>query len=99
VIISVDVERKKQKLFTGVAITPPRNFNTDDYAIVPETLSFRLEIPESQVDSFGVDQFVISFKRPLPLRDSTKAAIRWFLPENVEVVGPKLDSLLIIPKS
>lgn len=96
VTVSVDVEPKKQKMFSAVAITPPRNFNTDKFAIVPDTLSFVLEIPESQVDSFGVQDFVISFKRPPILQDSARAAVRWLLPDNVRVVGPMLDSVLIV---
>lgn len=99
VTVSTDVEAKRQKMFSGVAITPPRNFSTDKFAIVPDTISFVLEIPESQIDSFGVDDLVISFKRPPILQDSVKAAVRWLLPDNVRVVGPMLDSLLIVSKS
>lgn len=98
VVVTAEVEPKRQKAFLGVPITPPRTFNSKKYSIVPDTFSFVLEIPSSQIDSFSVNDFVISFKPPPIMRDSVRSAVRWLLPENVKVVGPMLDSLLIVTK-
>jgi hypothetical protein len=98
VTIFVEVEPKREKLFAGVSIEPPSRFDLDRFAYVPETLSLRLEIPESMVDSFTIDSFDLYFKQPAILRDSVRTPLRLNLPDKVSVVGALLDSVLIVPR-
>ncbi|MCK4856541.1 MAG: hypothetical protein KAT58_01085 [candidate division Zixibacteria bacterium] len=98
VLVTIEVEVKRQKIFSEVAVIPPRNFKSKRFSYLPDTLSLTLEIPQSQVDSFTVNDFRVTFKSPPILKDSARAEIRYDLPENVGIVGPKPDSLLILAK-
>ncbi|MFH2056010.1 MAG: hypothetical protein ABIJ61_08640, partial [bacterium] len=84
--------------FDSVAVQPPKGFNLEKFRIEPETMTVVLEIPGSQVDSFTVADFEISFKRPAILRDSVRAALKTTLPDNVSIVSPLVDSVLILSR-
>lgn len=99
VIVRINVEMKMQKTFESVRIISPRNFNSNEFQFIPDSISISLEIPESQVDSFTIKDFQVTFNRPQIMTDSIKAALIYSLPQNVEVIGPVVDSLLIIRKS
>lgn len=98
VLLQLAVEPKRTRQFDSVAVQPPRGFNLDKFKVEPETITVVLEIPGSEVDSFSVEDFEISFKRPPILRDSVRAALKTTLPDNVSIVSPLVDSVLILSR-
>jgi YbbR domain-containing protein len=98
VTVKINVEPRKQKTFSDIAITPPGALNLNDYDLIPSHLTLVLGFPQSKYDSLTAANVAISFTRPPSLRDSTRVAIRYILPGFAEILGAHPDSLLIVHK-
>jgi hypothetical protein len=98
VTVSVEIEGSRQKAFSNLAIIPPPGFPSGRYDIVPAHVTFVVEIPQSKYSQVTTDKIGVSFRRPLLVGDSVRAAVEYTLPPGVQIAGTRLDSVTLIKK-
>lgn len=98
VTVRVEIEGSRQKAFSNLAIIPPAGFPSGRYDIVPAHLTFVVDIPESKFGLVTSDNIGVSFRRPLLVGDTLRAAIEYTLPSGVRIVGARVDSVTLIKK-
>jgi YbbR domain-containing protein len=98
VTVRVEIEGARQKAFSNMTIIPPAGFPSGRYDIVPAHLTFVVEIPQSKYDLVTADNIGASFRRPLLVGDTVRAAIEYTLPTGVQIAGARVDSVTLIKK-
>lgn len=96
VTVTFTVERVEERLISSVPVTPPADFDVENFTFVPAQVSLRVGIPLSMTKSFSADRIRVSFASLDMYVDSTKSPLKYSLPSNVGLVGTPLDSVLIL---
>jgi len=98
VTVRVEIERARQKAFSNLAIIPPAGFPSGRYDIIPAHLTFMVDVPQSKYGLVTTDNIGVSFRRPLLVGDTVRAAIEYTLPPGVQIAGPRVDSVTLIKR-
>lgn len=98
VTVRVEIEGARQKAFSNLAIIPPAGFPSGQYDFVPAQLTFVVDIPQSKYSQVTTDSIGVSFRRPLLVGDTIRAAIEYTLPAGVQIAGVRVDSVTLIKK-
>jgi YbbR domain-containing protein len=98
VTVRVEIEGARQKAFSNLAIIPPAGFPSGQYDIVPAKLTFVVDIPQSKYGMVTTDNIGISFRRPLLVGDTIRAALEYTLPPGVRIAGARVDSVTLIKR-
>lgn len=98
VTVQVEIEEARQKAFSNLTIIPPAGFPSGRYDIVPAHLTLVVNIPQSKYNLVTADNVAVSFRRPLLVGDTIRAAIEYTLPPGVQIAGARVDSVTLIKK-
>jgi YbbR domain-containing protein len=98
VTVGIEIEPARQKAFSNVTIIPPAGFPSGRYDIVPAHLTLVVNIPQSKYNLITAADISVSFRWPLIMRDTVRAATEYTLPAGVEIAGARTDSLTLIRK-